>query len=129
MEGNELFEEMDPALDIGVGFHKRVRASLGKNEVELRVFDAYAETAEEGQFGNSVGGKMAINDVRRFNPSIADPFDVTLECIRCHWSSKQSNKFGEVLWRGIRASSPSSRTLTGTLNFSYCRGSLEMPVS
>ncbi|QCB98966.1 hypothetical protein E5206_10800 [Arthrobacter sp. PAMC25564] len=49
--------------------------------------------------GNRIGRKMEINSARGFNPSIADRFDVTLECIRRHYSGEPSNKFGEVLDR------------------------------
>jgi hypothetical protein len=43
--------------------------------------------------------KWEINSARGCNPSIADRFDVTLECIRRHYSGEPSNKLGEVLDR------------------------------
>lgn len=43
-------------------------------------------------------GKMTINGARGFNPKIGDRFDLTLECIRLHYS-KESNPLGEVLNR------------------------------
>ncbi len=35
--------------------------------------------------GNKVEGRMTINGERGFNRFIADRFDLTLECIRCHY--------------------------------------------
>ena len=49
--------------------------------------------------GNSVGRKQTINSARGFHPSIADRFDVTLECIRRHYSGEPPNKLGDVLDR------------------------------
>ena len=39
-----------PARDVGRHLHKRLRASLGNNLVELRVFDAYAARYKDDQF-------------------------------------------------------------------------------
>ena len=47
---HEGFEDMIPARDIGVDLHKRLRASLGNNKVELRVFDTYAARYKDGKF-------------------------------------------------------------------------------
>jgi hypothetical protein len=40
--------------------------------------------------GNRVDGKQTINQARGFNGSIADRFDLTLECIRRHYSGRES---------------------------------------
>lgn len=40
--------------------------------------------------GNRVEGKQTINGARGFNRKIADRFDLTLECIRRHYSGKSS---------------------------------------
>ncbi|WP_374724907.1 DUF6994 family protein [Arthrobacter ginsengisoli] len=47
---------------------------------------------------------------------------MTLECIHRHYSGEPSNKFGEVLDR-YSDFFALFRTLTGTLNSSYCRTS------
>ena len=43
-----------------------------------------------------IDGKMTINGARGFNQKIADRFDLTLECIRLHYSGKP-NPLQEVL--------------------------------
>ena len=40
--------------------------------------------------GNKIGGKITINGARGFNRRIADRFDLTLECIRRHYSGGPS---------------------------------------
>jgi len=40
--------------------------------------------------GQRVGGKMTINGARGFHPYIQDRFDLTVECIRRHYSNKPS---------------------------------------
>jgi hypothetical protein len=40
--------------------------------------------------GNRIDGKATINGERGFNPLIADRFDLTLECIRRHYSNLAS---------------------------------------
>jgi hypothetical protein len=40
--------------------------------------------------GNRVGGKMTINGARGFHPKIKDRFDLTVECIRCHYLDEPS---------------------------------------
>lgn len=47
---HEGFDDRIPARDVGVDLHNRLRASLGNNEVELRVFDVYAARYKDGQF-------------------------------------------------------------------------------
>lgn len=47
---HEGFEDTIPARDVGVDLHNRLRASLGNNTVELRVFNAYAARYKDGQF-------------------------------------------------------------------------------
>ena len=48
--------------------------------------------------GNLVGGKQTINGARGFNRRIADRLDLTLECVRRHYSGEQS-PLSEVLAR------------------------------
>lgn len=48
--------------------------------------------------GNRVDGKMTINGARGFTRKIADRMDLTLECIRRHYSS-QASPLGETLQR------------------------------
>ena len=45
-----------------------------------------------------INGKMNINGARGFNPKIADRFDLTLECVRRHYSNDVS-PLSEVLGR------------------------------
>lgn len=45
-----------------------------------------------------IGGKLTINGARGFNRKIADRFDLTLECIRRHYSN-QNSPLDEVLLR------------------------------
>lgn len=40
--------------------------------------------------GNRIDGRQTINGARGFNHSISDRFDLTLECIRRHYSDKES---------------------------------------
>lgn len=40
--------------------------------------------------GNKIDGKITINGARGFNSSIADRFDLTLECIRRHYLGEDS---------------------------------------
>lgn len=40
--------------------------------------------------GNMIDGKNAINQERGMNPKIADRFDLTLECISCHYRGATS---------------------------------------
>ena len=40
--------------------------------------------------GNRVGGKTTINGVRGLHPRIRDRFDLTMECIRRHYSGEDS---------------------------------------
>jgi len=40
--------------------------------------------------GNRIGGKMTINGARGFNHWIKDRFDLTVECIRRHYSNESS---------------------------------------
>lgn len=47
---HESFEDTIPARDVALNLHNRLRASLGDNTVELRVFDAYAGRYKDGQF-------------------------------------------------------------------------------
>jgi hypothetical protein len=47
---------------------------------------------------NRIDGKMNINGARGFNPKIADRFDLTLECIKRHYSGDTS-PLSEVLNR------------------------------
>lgn len=47
---HEGFEDTITARGVGVELHNRLRASLGNNKVELRVFDAYAARYKDGQF-------------------------------------------------------------------------------
>lgn len=44
------FADTVPRRDVGVDLHKRLQASLAKNPVELRVFDAYAARYKNEQF-------------------------------------------------------------------------------
>jgi hypothetical protein len=48
--------------------------------------------------GNRIGRKMTINGARGFHPRIKDRFDLTVECIRRHYSSENS-PLGETLER------------------------------
>ena len=48
--------------------------------------------------GNQVGRKMAVNPARGCHPRIKDRFDLTLECIRRHYTGEWS-PLGEVLGR------------------------------
>lgn len=48
--------------------------------------------------GNQVDGKMAINQARGCHPRIRDRFDLTVECIRRHYSDEPS-PLGDVLAR------------------------------
>ncbi len=48
--------------------------------------------------GNKVDGKMTINGARGFTRSIADRMDLTLECIRRHYSG-ESSPLGNTLGR------------------------------
>jgi hypothetical protein len=48
--------------------------------------------------GNRVGGKMTINGARGFHRSIRDRFDLTVECIRRHYSD-QPSPLGETFAR------------------------------
>ena len=48
--------------------------------------------------GNQIDGKVTINAARGFNARICDRFDLTLECIRRHYSQEQS-PLSEVLTR------------------------------
>ncbi|PRI10506.1 hypothetical protein [Leucobacter massiliensis] len=47
---HEGFEESVSARDVGIDLHKRLRASLGENSVELLVFDTYAARYKDNQF-------------------------------------------------------------------------------
>lgn len=42
------FDNAVPARDVGLDLHQRLRSSLGDNQVELRVFDAYAARYKDG---------------------------------------------------------------------------------
>lgn len=66
---------------------------------ELPAYGGYTAGSTLVFPGNRIGRKMEINSARGFNRSIADRFDVTLECIRRHYSGEPANKFGEVLDR------------------------------
>ena len=44
------FEDNTPVREVGLDLHKRLRASLGENPVELRVFDAYAARYKDNGF-------------------------------------------------------------------------------
>jgi len=46
--------------------------------------------------GNQIGGKQTINVARGFNKSISDRFDLTLECIRRHYSDLGSPLAGTL---------------------------------
>jgi hypothetical protein len=48
--------------------------------------------------GNRIGRKMTINGARGFHPRIKDRFDLTVECIRRHYSGENS-PLGETLER------------------------------
>lgn len=48
--------------------------------------------------GNRIDGKNTINGARGFNRKIADRFDLTLECIRRHYSD-ESSPLGDTLAR------------------------------
>ena len=48
--------------------------------------------------GNCIGRKLTINGARGLHPRIKDRFDLTVECIRRHYS-KESNPLGAVLER------------------------------
>ena len=54
--------------------------------------------------GNQIDGKMTINGARGCHPRIRDRFDLTLECIRRHYSKEkyskeEDNPLGKVLAR------------------------------
>ncbi len=40
--------------------------------------------------GNKIDGKITINGARGFHPRVRDRFDLTLECIRRHYSNEKS---------------------------------------
>lgn len=46
--------------------------------------------------GNRIGGKQTINGARGFNRTIADRFDLTLECIRRHYLGAPSPLAGTI---------------------------------
>jgi hypothetical protein len=48
--------------------------------------------------GNCINGKMTINGARGFHPRIKDRFDLTVECIRRHYSN-DSSPLGDTLAR------------------------------
>ncbi|MFC7404815.1 DUF6994 family protein [Georgenia alba] len=48
--------------------------------------------------GVRINGKQNLNGARGFHPSIADRFDLTLECIRRHYAG-EDNKLADVLQR------------------------------
>lgn len=48
---------------------------------------------------NKINHKQTINGARGFHPSIADRFDLTLECIRRHYGAPGRNPLAEVLAR------------------------------
>ncbi|MGO4383404.1 hypothetical protein [Specibacter sp. RAF43] len=68
---HEGFEDTIPARDVGVDLHKRLRASLGNNTVELRVFDAYAARYKDGQF-----------DIPALIPQVYLHFDPAIQSVR-----------------------------------------------
>lgn len=61
-------------------------------EVEVAEFDRIGYTIGEIMVfpGNQVGGAMTINGARGCNARIADRFDLTVECIRRHYSGEPS---------------------------------------
>ncbi|GGG72578.1 hypothetical protein GCM10011374_41650 [Kocuria dechangensis] len=49
--------------------------------------------------GIKIGRKQTINGARGFNRTIADRFDLTLECIRRHYLREEPNPLADVLHR------------------------------
>jgi hypothetical protein len=48
---------------------------------------------------NKIGNQQTINGARGFHPSIADRFDLTLDCIRRHYGAAGKNPLADVLGR------------------------------
>ena len=64
---------------------KPITEQFPESENEAFMTIAYTIGAMMVFPGNKIDGKLTINGARGFNRSIADRFDLTLECIRRHY--------------------------------------------
>ena len=70
--------------------YPQVRALIPESEIEA--FNGIGYTIGGMMLfpANRIAGKMTVNGARGFHPLIKDRFDLTLECIRRHYSSEDS---------------------------------------
>jgi len=82
-------------------WHKRIQTLIP--EEELRAFDAAGYTIGGMMLfpANRIDGKWTINQARGCKGRIADRFDLTLECIRRHYTNGES-PLSDVLKRYAR---------------------------
>jgi hypothetical protein len=71
-------------------WHKRIQTLIP--EEELKAFNAVGYTMGGMMIfpGNQIDGKLTINQGRGCTRQIKDRFDLTLECIRRHYSNEKS---------------------------------------
>lgn len=84
--------------------HKQARVIVAQiPESETTAFRAIGYTIGGMMVfpSNRIDGKMTINGARGFHPSIADRFDLTLECIRRHYRGDVGDSYplGDSLMR------------------------------
>lgn len=82
-------------------FHHKASAVVAElREGELEAFNTLGYTIGGMMLfpGNRINNKMTINGARGMHPSIADRFDLTVECIRRHYAG-ESSPLSEVLER------------------------------
>lgn len=100
---SELGEFLLSSDSVIPSFHRERRLAKiidGVPDLELAAFNTITYTVGGMMVfpGNRVDGRMTINGARGFHPRIKDRFDLTVECIRRHYSRDKS-PLSELLHR------------------------------